>query len=117
MSRSTEFTLSLIATIFLTIGWIIVGLITIYAGFAPVDEMDYTLFTYLVIYSVLTIPLLVLIWVGTFKIKRDSRGWGIFILVMGVLYTFSVYFIPGTLLLISGIMMVAKKDKSQNIAV
>ncbi|PJN91003.1 DUF4064 domain-containing protein [Bacillus sp. mrc49] len=118
MNRSTEFTLSLIATIFLTIGWFIVSVITFFTGFAPAaDDADYFIFLYLVGYSLLSIPLLVLIWVATFKIKMNSRGWGIFILVMGVLYTLSIYFIPGIMLLIAGIMMVSKKDSSQNVAV
>jgi hypothetical protein len=56
-------------------------------------------------------PFIVLIWIGTFFLRKDSKGWGIFILVMGILYTFSAYFIPGILLLTAGIMMVVRKEQ------
>ncbi|TCP32209.1 uncharacterized protein DUF4064 [Scopulibacillus darangshiensis] len=115
MKRNAEFTLSLIATIFLTIGWVFTGVVTILVGFTPSTD-GYGWFIYLMVYTLLSIPLLVLIWMATFKIKNNSKGWGIFILVMGVLYTLSVYFVPGILLLIAGIMMVAKKTDRLNVS-
>lgn len=115
MNRTAEFTLSLIAVIFLTIGWLAVGIITIFAGMvSATDTTGYYWFVYLFTYTLLTIPLLVLIWVAIFKIKNNSKGWGIFILVIGILYTLSIYFVPGILLLISGIMMVSKKPTQNN---
>ncbi|PTY76224.1 hypothetical protein B5V89_18695 [Heyndrickxia sporothermodurans] len=117
MIRAAEFTLSLIAVIFLTIAWIIGGIITFFLGQTPVtDQVSGFWFFYFFIYSLLSIPLLVLLWVSTFKIKEDNQKWGIFTLVMGVIYTFSVYFIPGVLLFISGILMVTRnQNKSPSI--
>lgn len=116
MNRSAEFTLSLIATIFLTIGWLFTSVFATILGFVSgYDDSSFFWFSYLLIYSILTIPLLVLIWIATFKIKNNSKGWGIFLLVMGILYTISVYFVPGVLLLIAGIMMVAKKNNKKDI--
>lgn len=114
MKRTAEFTLSLIATIFLTIGWFFTAIFTFFYGFTPADEADMGFFYYLLIYTYLSIPLLVLIWVATFKVKANSKGWGIFILIMGVLYTFSIYFVLGILLLIAGIMMVAKQNNNSS---
>ncbi|WP_026693121.1 DUF4064 domain-containing protein [Peribacillus kribbensis] len=117
MKRSAEFTLSLIGTILLTIGWAIGNLITSMAGFALITDEGASNFSlYSLGYSIISIPLLVLIWVATFKIKNNSRGWGIFMLVMGILYTLSIYFIPGILLLIAGIMMAAKKTEGKTIS-
>jgi hypothetical protein len=111
MNRTPEFTLSLIATGLLTLGWLIGAFFTFCVGLAPVyDDSGYAFFGYMVLYSIASIPLLVLIWFATFKVKNNSRGWGIFILVMGALYTLSIYFVPGILLLIAGIMMVSKKN-------
>ncbi len=114
MNRSAEFTLSLIATIFLTIGWVFTSILSVFVGMLSSD-LAFAWLTYLLVYSIITIPLLVLIWIATFKIKNNSKGWGIFLLVMGILYTISVYFVPGVLLLIAGIMMVAKKDNKRDI--
>ncbi|MBM7644949.1 hypothetical protein JOD45_001158 [Scopulibacillus daqui] len=114
MKRNTEFTLSLIATIFLTIGWFFTAIMSFLLSFMPADADGFGWFVYLLICTIFSIPLLVLIWIATFKIRNNSKGWGIFILIMGVFYTFSIYFVPGILLLIAGIMMVAKNDKSKS---
>lgn len=75
LKRTAEFTLSLIATIFLTIGWFFTAIFTFFYGFTPADEADMGFFYYLLIYTYLSIPLLVLIWVATFKVKANSKGW------------------------------------------
>ncbi len=104
----------MIAAILLTIAWIGGAIIAFVLGFEPVtDDTSMFFFYYLFTYSLLSLPLVILIWISTFKIKKNNQRWGIFTLVMGVLYTFSIYVVPGVLLLISGILMVTKnRDKT-----
>ncbi|MCE4052046.1 DUF4064 domain-containing protein [Bacillus sp. Au-Bac7] len=114
MNRTTEYTLSMVAAILLTIAWIIGAIVAFVLGFEPVtDNTSMFFFYYLFTYSLISLPLVILIWVSTFKIKKNSQKWGIFTLVMGVLYTFSVYVVPGVLLLIAGILMVTKNNRDK----
>ncbi|MEK4872405.1 DUF4064 domain-containing protein [Niallia sp. FSL W8-1348] len=114
MNRSAEYTLSMIASILLTIAWIIGVFIFFLIVLGPsIDDFSMFLVLYLFIYSLISLPLVILIWVSTFKIKKNNQKWGIFTLVVGVIYTFSVYVVPGVLLLISGILMVTKNNRDK----
>ncbi|MGG3624803.1 hypothetical protein ABES25_14730 [Bacillus gobiensis] len=113
MNRSTEFILSLIASILLVLCLILTVFILLFFGtIAEGDANAAFWFIVLLISIFLNAPLIILVWVGTFFLKKDSLGWGIFILVMGILYSLSFYFVPGILLLIAGIMMLSRKNHS-----
>ncbi|MER2057321.1 MAG: hypothetical protein ABTA16_00775 [Niallia sp.] len=110
MNRKTEYTLSKVAAIILTVEGIIGAIIAFFLGFEPVTHrISNFFFNYLFFYSLISIPLIIFAWKSIPKIKDNSFKWGMFTLVIGVLYTFSLYFIPGVLFFISGIMMVTRQ--------
>ncbi|MCM3216083.1 hypothetical protein M3612_16415 [Niallia taxi] len=114
MNRTTEYTLSKVATIILSVEGIIGAIIAFFLGFEPVThKISIFFFTYLFIYSILSLPLIVLAWKSIDKIRENNYKWGMFTLVIGVFYTFSLYFLPGVLLLISGILMVTKNNRDK----
>lgn len=110
MNRTPEFVLSLIAVILNTFIWLIQILSALTKVSWGSDDLAFSM-AYAIGYGSIYFVMLLLLWVGTFKIKNNSKGWGIFILVMGALNTLSVSFISGVLLLIAGIMMLARKPK------
>lgn len=117
MNRTTEYTLSKIAAIFLTIEGVIGAFIAIFLGFEPVThKISQFFFIYLFTYSLISIPLIIFAWKSISKIKDNSFKWGMFTLVIGVFYTFSLYFVPGVLFFISGIMMVTKQREKLDVS-
>ena len=110
MNRTTEYTLSKIAAILLTIEGVIGAIIAFFLGFEPVThKISQFFFIYLFTYSLISIPLIIFAWKSIPKIKENNFKWGVFTLVIGVLYTFSLYVVPAILFFISGIMMVTKQ--------
>jgi len=117
LNRTTEYTLSKIAAIFLIIEGVIGAIIAIILGFEPVThKISQFFFIYLFTYSLISIPLIILAWKSISKIKDNSFKWGMFTLVIGVFYTFSLYFVPGVLFFISGIMMVTKQREKLDVS-
>ncbi len=115
MNRTTEYTITKIATLLLTIEGIIGAIIAFFLGFEPIThKISNFFFFYLFIYSLLSLPLIILAWKSIPKIKENNFKWGMFTLVIGIFYTFSVYVVPGVLLFISGYMMVTKKNNEKS---
>jgi hypothetical protein len=110
MNRTPEFVLSLIAVTLNTVIWLIHILTVLTDVSWGSSDLAYSL-SYVIGYESFHIAMLIFLWIGTFKINKNSNGWGIFILIMGVLNTLSVYFFSGVLFLIAGIMMLARKPK------
>lgn len=109
MKRTPEFVLSLIGVIFFSLVCLARAYASLYQSGTSVLPLT---IAYVVGYNSVYLAMCILIWVGTFKIKSNNKRWGIFILIMGVLNTFSAFFIAGVLFLIAGIMMLARKPKN-----
>lgn len=117
MNRTAEFTLSLIASIFMLFGWIGSLLFTIIFGMTPMYEQStWYWFVYYLTETIVYIPITVLVWISTFKVKNSRKGWAIFQIVIGVIMVPSLFFIPGILLLISGIMTVSRHPQRNSIS-
>lgn len=117
MSRTAEFVLGLIGSILMIIVWLIITAYLIYQGSLPVtgDTSDYIFLGQVFGDIFLNIPIIVLSWIATFKIKNGSKGWGIFLIVVGGLYALSFYSVCGVLLLIAGILAVVHQSKQKKI--
>lgn len=85
-NRTSEFVISLVGAILGTIGWLPLFIVTIVDGSAPSSPSSDALFIALLLYTLLDIPLTVFNWIGTFKLKKAPKGWGIYFLVTGIIF-------------------------------
>lgn len=98
-NRTPEFVVSLIGVILGTVGWVPLVIITIASGFVPSDQMPASLVVFLLIYSIIDVPLIVFNWIGTFKLKYKAHNWGIYFLVTGIIFLNIWSIITGGMLL------------------
>lgn len=116
MNRTSEFIMSLIASVMMVIGWIVDLIIMIAIGSEPSTNYTDTWLGFWLLVVIVSVPMIVLEWVATFRVKKGSKGWGIFLIVIGALSIPSLYFVPGVLYLISGIMTVIKTSANHPIS-
>lgn len=85
-NRKVEFYIALIASLLGTLGWLVLTVITCLL-LSKVTEAQAFGFMVLFVFIFLTIfnlPLLIVNWVGTFKLHLHPRGWGIYFLLSGL---------------------------------
>lgn len=100
VNRTPEFIISLISAIWETIAWLpvvaIILLITI--GNVPNEGSPFG-FTMFLFITTIRIPVTILNWIGTFKLKKRPEGWGIYFLVSGIVSISILNIVVGGMLL------------------
>ncbi|TGA98313.1 hypothetical protein E4665_08695 [Sporolactobacillus shoreae] len=104
MKRTTAFILSLVGNILATCIWslIILFMILVYLTPAQDPNEQNLVFGFLLTVIVMTAIALVFTWIGTFKLSGNQLWWAIFTIVIGSVFFFSPFFLPGILFIISG---------------
>ncbi|WP_100489158.1 hypothetical protein [Sporolactobacillus pectinivorans] len=109
MKRKTEFVLSLIGNILASIIWFVMLLLMIVVCLIPAPDTygSHLIPVFLITVNMITAAALVFTWIGAFMLSGNQLWWAIYTIMIGGVFIFSPYVVPGILFIIGGSISVA----------